>query len=149
MEDKIMLPIIRRTPNWWPSLFNEIFEDEGYRRVAGYTSPAINVIENEKDYKVEVAAPGMTKEDFCIRLDQEGRLIICMEKKVDSSERNKDEKYLRREFSYSHYEQAFLLPEDILKDKITAAMENGVLNITIPKDMKSPAVPKEYTIQIK
>lgn len=75
--------------------------------------------------------------------------IICMEKKVDSSERSKDEKYLRREFSYSHYEQAFLLPEDILKDKITAAMENGVLNITIPKDMKSPAVPKEYTIQIK
>ena len=145
----MMLPIIRRTPNWWPSLFNEIFENEGYRRVAGSTTPAINVIENEDNYTVEVAAPGMTKEDFCVRLDQEGRLIICLEKKADASEESKDGKYLRREFSYSHYEQAFLLPEDILKDKIEATMKNGVLNIVIPKDMETPEVPKEYTIDIK
>ena len=93
----------------------------------------------------------MTKEDFCIRLDQENRLIICLEKKSENSGKEKDKngKYLRREFSYSHYEQAFLLPDDILKDKIEASMENGVLNITIPKDLESPAVPKEYTIEIK
>jgi len=91
----------------------------------------------------------MTKDDFCVRLDQEGRLIICLEKKADASEESKDGKYLRREFSYSHYEQAFLLPEDILKDKIEATMKNGVLNIVIPKDMETPEVPKEYTISIK
>ncbi|MDD2263696.1 MAG: Hsp20/alpha crystallin family protein [Bacteroidales bacterium] len=144
-----MLPTIRKTQNWWPSLFNEFFDSEGFGRLAGMTSPAINVIENEKDYKVEVAAPGMTKQDFCIRLDQENRLIICMEKKSENSKEDKNGKYLRREFSYSHYEQALLLPDDILKDKIEASMENGVLNIRIPKDMESPVVPKEYTIEIK
>lgn len=130
-------------------MFNEFFDSEGFGRLAGMTSPAINVIENEKDYKVEVAAPGMTKQDFCIRLDQENRLIICMEKKSENSKEDKSGKYLRREFSYSHYEQALLLPDDILKDKIEASMENGVLNIRIPKDMESPVVPKEYTIEIK
>lgn len=144
-----MLPALRRTQNWWPSLFNEFFDNEGLVRFVGTTSPAINVIENEKDYQVEVAAPGMTKEDFCIRLDQENRLIICLEKKTDDSKNDKNGKYLRREFSYSHFEQAFLLPDDILKDKIGAAMENGVLKITIPKDLESPAVPKEYTIEIR
>lgn len=130
-------------------MFNEFFDSEGFGRLAGMTSLAINVIENEKDYKVEVAAPGMTKQDFCIRLDQENRLIICMEKKSENSKEDKSGKYLRREFSYSHYEQALLLPDDILKDKIEASMENGVLNIRIPKDMESPVVPKEYTIEIK
>ena len=144
-----MLPALRHTQNWWPSLFNEFFDNEGLVRFVGTTSPAINVIENEKDYQVEVAAPGMTKEDFCIRLDQENRLIICLEKKTDDSKNDKNGKYLRREFSYSHFEQAFLLPDDILKDKIGAAMENGVLKITIPKDLESPAVPKEYTIEIR
>ena len=144
-----MLPTIRKTQNWWPSLFNEFFDSEGFGRLAGMTSLAINVIENEKDYKVEVAAPGMTKQDFCIRLDQENRLIICMEKKSENSKEDKSGKYLRREFSYSHYEQALLLPDDIVKDKIEASMENGVLNIRIPKDMESPVVPKEYTIEIK
>ncbi len=144
-----MLPALRRTQNWWPSLFNEFFDNDGLVRFVGTTSPAINVIENEKDYQVEVAAPGMTKEDFCNRLDQENRLIICLEKKTDDSKNDKNGKYLRREFSYSHFEQAFLLPDDILKDKIGAAMENGVLKITIPKDLESPAVPKEYTIEIR
>ncbi|MDD2290275.1 MAG: Hsp20/alpha crystallin family protein [Bacteroidales bacterium] len=144
-----MLPALRRTQNWWPSLFNEFLDNDGFVRFVGTTSPAINVIENDKDYQVEVAAPGMTREDFSIRLDQENRLIICLEKKSDDSRKDKNGKYLRREFSYSHFEQAFLLPDDILKDKIGAAMENGVLKITIPKDMDSPAVPKEYTIEIR
>ena len=144
-----MLPVIRRTQNWWPSLFNEFFDNDGMVRFVGTTSPAINVIDNEKDYQVEVAAPGMTKEDFCIRLDQDNHLIICLEKKLDDSQKDKNGKYLRREFSYSHFEQAFLLPDDILKDKIGAAMENGVLKITIPKNLESPEVPKEFTIQIR
>ena len=144
-----MLPALRHTQNWWPSLFNEFFDNEGLVRFVGTTSPAINVIEIEKDYQVEVAAPGMSKEDFCIRLDQENRLTICLEKKNDDSQKDKNGKYLRREFSYSHYEQAFLLPDDIIKDKIAASMENGVLRISIPKDLETPAVPKEYTIEIR
>ena len=87
-----MLPALRHTQNWWPSLFNEFFDNEGLVRFVGTTSPAINVIENEKDYQVEVAAPGMSKEDFCIRLDQENRLTICLEKKNDDSQKDKNGK---------------------------------------------------------
>src|SRR5574344_2686720 len=133
MEDKIMLPIIRRTPNWWPSLFNEIFEDEGYRRVAGYTSPAINVIENEKDYKVEVAAPGMTKEDFNVNVTDDNYLVLTMEKKNETKDEDKKRKYLRREFSYHKFEQSLALPENANKDEIKATVNDGILTIDIPK----------------
>ncbi len=63
------------------------------------TAPAINVIENEKDYKVELAAPGMTKNDFKVSVDENNNLVICMEKKDEKKEEKKDKKYLRREFS--------------------------------------------------
>ena len=81
---------------------------------ANATAPAINVIENEKDYKVEVAAPGMTKEDFNIHLGEDNELVITMEKKNETKEEDKEnKKYLRREFSYSKFQQAFVLPEDV------------------------------------
>lgn len=77
----------------------------------GVTAPAINVIENDKDYKVEMAAPGMTKDDFKVNVDENNNLTICMEKKEEKKEEKKDKKYLRREFSYSKFQQTILLPE--------------------------------------
>lgn len=100
------------------------------------TAPAINVLEDEKNYKVEVAAPGMSKSDFTINLDQDDDLVISMEHKEDNKEskdQKKDARYLRREFNYSKFEQTLVLPDDIEKDKISAKMENGVLTINIPK----------------
>ena len=98
------------------------------------TAPAINVIENEKDYKVEVAAPGMTKEDFNIHLGEDNELVITMEKKNETKEEDKEnKKYLRREFSYSKFQQAFVLPDDVEKDKISANVTDGVLTIELPK----------------
>ena len=73
-----MMPV-RRTQNWLPSIFNDFFDNEWMTR-ANATAPAINVIESEKDYKVEVAAPGMTKEDFNVRIDEDNNLVISMEK---------------------------------------------------------------------
>lgn len=124
---------IRRNQNWLPSLFNDFFDNDWMVK-ANTTAPAINVIENEKSYNVEIAAPGMTKEDFKITLDTENNLIIEMEKKNENNtESENGKKYLRREFSYSKFTQSFLLPEDVEKDKISAKMENGVLDIEIPK----------------
>ena len=98
------------------------------------TAPAINVIETDKDYKVEVAAPGMTKEDFNIHLTENNELVISMEKKNETKEEDKDnKKYLRREFSYTKFEQALVLPEDVEKDKIGARVNDGVLTIDLPK----------------
>jgi HSP20 family protein len=127
-----MMPV-RRTQSWLPSIFNDLFDNDWMER-SNSTAPAINVFENEKTYNVEVAAPGMTKDDIKVNIDGDNNLVISMEKKVDDKEKDKKTgRYLRREFSYSKFEQCMILPEDVDKDKIAAKVENGVLNIDLPK----------------
>ena len=139
---------IRRNQNWLPSIFNDFFDNEWMEK-ANATAPAINVSESENEYRVEVAAPGMTKEDFNIRIDEENNLVISMEKKSESKEEKKDRKYLRREFSYSKFEQTMILPDDVDKEKIGAAVENGVLDITLPKLTKEDLPKLSRNIEIK
>ena len=129
-----MMPIRKyNNQNWLPSIFNDFFDNDWMVK-ANATAPAINVIENEKDYKVEVAAPGMTKDDFNIHLGDDNELVITMEKKNESKEEDKEnKKYLRREFSYSKFQQAFVLPDDVEKDKISANVTDGVLTIELSK----------------
>ena len=127
----IMMPV-RRTQNWLPSIFNDFF-DNVWMVKANATAPAINVFETEKEYKVELAAPGMTKEDFNVHIDEENNLVISMEKKTENKEEKKEGRYLRREFSYSKFQQTMILPDDVDKEKISAQVENGVLNIDLPK----------------
>ena len=97
-----MMPV-RRSQNWLPSIFNDFFDNELMAK-ANATAPAINVIETDKAYKLELAAPGMTKEDFSVRIDEENNLVISMEKKAENKEEKKDGRYLRREFSYSKFQ---------------------------------------------
>ena len=127
----IMMPV-RRTQNWLPSIFNDFFDNDLMVK-ANATAPAINVFETEKEYKVELAAPGMTKEDFNVHIDEENNLVISMEKKTENKEEKKEGRYLRREFSYSKFQQTMILPDDVDKEKISAQVENGVLNIDLPK----------------
>lgn len=118
---------------WLPSIFNDFFDNDWMVK-ANATAPAINVIESDTDYKVEVAAPGMTKEDFNIHLSEDNELVISMEKKTETNEEDKqNKKYLRREFSYTKFQQALVLPDDVEKDKINANVNNGVLTIELPK----------------
>ena len=114
-----------------------------------YTAPAINVIENEKEYDVELAAPGLTKEDFKVHIDADNNLQIEMEKKSENKEGKKHGKYLRREFSYEKFQQTLLLPEDAETEKIEAKVENGVLNVHIPKKEKAqqPDTVKQIAVQ--
>lgn len=127
----IMMPV-RRTQNWLPSIFNDFFDNDWMVK-ANATAPAINVFETEKEYKVELAVPGMTKEDFNVHIDEENNLVISMEKKTENKEEKKEGRYLRREFSYSKFQQTMILPDDVDKEKISAQVENGVLNIDLPK----------------
>ena len=127
----IMMPV-RRTQNWLPSIFNDFFDNDWMVK-ANATAPAINVFETEKEYKVELAAPGMTKEDFNVHIDEENNLVISMEKKTENKEEKKEGRYLRREFSYSKFQQTMILPDDVDKEKISGQVENGVLNIDLPK----------------
>lgn len=139
---------VRRTQNWLPSIFNDFFDNEWMTR-ANATAPAINVIESEKDYKVEVAAPGMTKEDFNVRIDEDNNLVITMEKKIENKEEKKEQRYLRREFSYSKFQQTMILPDDVDKEKIVAGVDNGVLTIDLPKISVEEIKKAQRTIEIR
>jgi HSP20 family protein len=127
-----MLPIRRfNETNWIPTVFNDFFNNDWMVK-ANATAPSVNVLESEKEYKIEVAAPGMDKEDFNVNLDSDNTLVVRMEKKNEQQEKD-DTKYLRREFSYTHFEQSFTLADDIDKEKISADVNNGVLTICLPK----------------
>ena len=119
--------------SWMPEVFNGLFND-GNMTKANATAPAINVKESVSKYTVEVAAPGMRKEDFQVNLNEDGDLHIKMENQhQDNSE---EHVYLRREFSYAKFEQTLLLPDDVDKEKISASVADGVLTISLPKIVK-------------
>ena len=131
MEEKSMLPIMHRN-QWLPEVFNDFFNTDFMPKVNA-TAPAINVKESDKDYQVELAAPGLKKEDFSVNINDDGNLVIKMEKKEENKEENKASHYLRREFSFSKYEQTLILPDDVNKEQISAKVENGVLTVDLPK----------------
>lgn len=114
------------------------------------TAPAINVLEDEKAYSLELAAPGMTKDDFQVHVDENDNLVIRMEKKTENKDEDKKNgRYLRREFSYSKFQQVMSLPDNVDKEKISAQVENGVLTVEMPKiqEEEKPASIKHIEIK--
>ena len=140
--------IRRNSDSWLPDIFNDFFDNSWMERPT-YTAPAINVMENEKEYEVELAAPGLTKEDFKVHVDEQNNLHIEMEKKAENKEGKKHGRYLRREFSYEKFQQMLLLPDDVDAEKIEAKVEHGVLNVLLPKLQKieKPNPIKQIAIQ--
>ena len=135
--------------NWLPSFFNDFFDNDWLVK-ANATAPAINVIESDTDYKVEIAAPGMKKEDFTIHVGEDNELTIAMEKKDEKKDEDKKNKrYLRQEFSYTQFEQTLVLPEDVDKDKIAASVNDGVLTIDLPKRTPEEKAKVNRMIEIK
>lgn len=135
-----MKPIMYRN-QWLPTVFNDFFNTD-FMPKASATAPAINVMESDSDYTVELAAPGLKKDDFKVNINDEGNLVIKMEQKAENKEEDKSRHYLRREFSYSKYEQTLILPDDVEKELISAKVDNGVLTIDLPKTaaaQKKPA----------
>ncbi len=149
-----MMPVMKNQ-NWLPSLFNDFFGDEWVvNRANRLSSPAVNIIENEKDFRIEIAAPGMTKEDFNVHVNAHDELVISLEKHTENEQKGDDKHakkgtYLRREFSYSSFRQSFALPENVDKDKIEACIKHGVLTIDLPKKVEAKEVPAERRIEIK
>ena len=119
--------------NWLNNWFDDSFFDTDLMPRINATAPAVNVRENEKSYIMDIAAPGLKKEFVRLDLDNDGNLNIAIENKLEHKQENKKEHYIRREFSYSNYQQAYTLPDDVDKDKISAKVENGVLELLLPK----------------
>lgn len=142
-----MMPT-KRNQNWLPDIFNDLF-DYNWMNRTNATAPAINVVENENNYRIEVAAPGLKKEDFTLHIDESNNLVINMEKKSENKEERKNDHYLRREFTYSKFMQTIMLPDNVEKDDICAEVKDGVLEIKLPKKAKEEAPKSHKPIDIK
>jgi HSP20 family protein len=128
-----MLARIKRQNPFFPAFSDPFFRESFLNDSDWATSPAVNISENEEGFHIEVAAPGLDKEDFHINVEK--RVLTISSEKETSSE-SKDEgntKYHRREFSYSSFKHSFSLPEFAEIDKIKASHVNGVLEVFIPK----------------
>jgi HSP20 family protein len=121
-----------------PALFNDLFTRDLWNwnlenaSLTGTTVPSVNIKETDNHFEVEMAAPGMKKDDFSIELD--GNLLSITSEKESKEEEKEGDKYSRKEFSYQSFTRSFQLPKDVVDaDKIEAKYENGVLNLVIPK----------------
>ena len=125
--------LVRRNnySNWLNDWFDNSFFNTEEVPQTRTTAPAINVKESLTKYTVELAAPGMRKDDFEVNLNENGDLHIKMENKHQPEQ--EEHVYLRREFSYAKFEQTLILPDDVNKEKISASVADGVLTIQLPK----------------
>lgn len=134
--------------------FNDFFDNHSFEKV-GSTTPAINVKENDKGYRLEIAAPGMCKDDFKIHINKQGNLVVEMEKTdcgckdKEKDGEKKDCRYLRKEFSYSRFSQTLILPDNADKDAIDATVRNGILYVEIPKAVKEKVEDEKRVIEVK
>ena len=126
----MLFPVLQN--NWLDNAFDDFFDTRALSRMNA-TAPAVNVKESDKAYTMEVAVPGIKKEFCRVTIDNDGDLELAIENKFEHKEENKNEHFLRREFSYGNYQQTYTLPENVDKDSISAKVENGVLTITMPK----------------
>ena len=141
-----MLPTIFRTTRM-PIIFNELMGNSLWNDRLDYvsaSSPAVNIIENEKEYRIELAAPGLSKEDM--KIDLHDNLLTLSSEREDVKENNSED-FVKKEFSYSSFKKCFTIPDTVNADKISAEYRNGVLDVHIPK--KAAAVqkaPKQISI---
>ena len=135
------------TNSWFPTMFDEFFNNDWMPKMQA-TAPAINVKENSNEYTMEFAVPGIKKEFCRVNLNNDGNLEVTIENKLEHKEDNKKEHYLRREFSYSNYQQVYVLPDDVKKENIAAKVDNGVLTITMPRVSKDDVKKIQRQIEI-
>lgn len=136
------MTLIKRNPALnFPSIFEEFLKPDFFGGMQNFTGnvPAVNILENDTNFMVELAAPGLKKEDFVVEVDQQV-LTISAEVKNEVNETSENGKYSRREFSYQSFKRSFNLPETVNEEQIAASYENGVLKVMLPK--KEEVLPK-------
>ena len=138
--------VTRRNQDFMPTLFNELMNWND----TTYSTPRMNIMETKDNYKLELCIPGLTKDDVKLSIDAEGNLVVEMAKETKNEKKeNKEEmRYLRHEFSVEHFRQTVMLPEDIHKEQISAKVENGILDIVIPKVTMEEKKQAVQTIEI-
>jgi HSP20 family protein len=149
-KEDFMKNLIRTNGNSFssiPSLLNDFFTEDWLDsslanwRSTGATLPAVNVKETNDDFLIEVAAPGMKRDDFKVELDNHV-LTISSEMEEQNEESGKNGKYTRKEFSYQSFQRSFSLPENKVEGgKISAKYTDGILFVTVPKKEEAKVKP--------
>ncbi|AEM69406.1 heat shock protein Hsp20 [Allomuricauda ruestringensis DSM 13258] len=133
------MSIVKRNNLFFPSLMNDFMGPDWFGGTEKWniSVPAVNIKDNTEGFELELAVPGMKKDDFTVEVDNDV-LTISSEMKTEN-EKNKDN-YTRKEFSFTSFKRAFTLPETVDGSKIDAKYEDGILKLTLPK--KQEALPK-------
>jgi HSP20 family protein len=143
------MAIIKRSDGGMYSLrpmINDFFERDKFlfdKLWNNETVPLVNILENDKGYDIELAAPGMKKSDFKVKLEN-GMLNITAESKEEKEEKAKN--YTRQEFRYNSFSRSFTLPENAKEDDVQARYEDGVLKLHIVKKAAAPSKVKEFPV---
>ena len=127
-----MLPMITRR-SYKPFLWSSLFDDDFFQSLPqrNTTLPSVNIREDEKQFALDLAVPGIDKKDLRIEMNED--VITISSERKDEKEENTDN-YKRREFSYSSFCRSFYLPENVNKEKIEANYKDGILTVTLPKE---------------
>ncbi len=131
---------VNKNSIWLPGLLDNLFLENQLDALNNYETfsiPAINIIENLPNFVVELAAPGLKKEDFTIEVEEDTLKIASKRVEEKKSQEKKEEisdsRFIKREFDYKSFERSFKLPENIQIEDVQANYENGVLRVTLPK----------------
>ncbi len=133
----------RNTAPYFNNVFDGLFTEALNKNTSITKMPAVNILENAEAYQIEVAAPGLKKEDFQLNVKKD-TLSLWVERKATEGGEKKD--YSRREFDFNSFARSFMLPESVDADKISAAYTDGVLYITIGKKDQSQNAPKTIAV---
>lgn len=152
MEDLIMLPTVFKTRKRYApaSILDELLNDSylpsfvGSDFIRNRNLPSVNVEETDKGYIIDVAAPGLSKKDFSINLDQS---VLTISAKQESKNEKKEENYVCREFNYNSFERSFTLPDDVDASKISASYKDGILSVEVPHSEARTKVQKSIKIK--
>jgi HSP20 family protein len=119
-------------PSFFDDFFTrDLFDFSNTNNIYGSSMPAVNIREDENQFEVEVAAPGLNKEDFKIEIEND---VLSLSSEKETSEEGEEQNYKRREFRYTSFKRTFTLPENVVdSEKIAASYKNGVLHVTLPK----------------
>ena len=139
--------LIRKQNTWYPSIMDDVFNTNWNLDIPTYSNsmPAVNIKEADIEFLLQIASPGLTKDDFEVSFE-DNVLSIEVLKKDDIKENNND--FSRFEFDYNSFKRSFTIPESVEISKIEASYLNGVLNINLPKKKEAQPLPKKL-IKIK
>lgn len=135
---------------WFPTILEDIFFDNKIdvpNKFKTFSIPAVNISENLINFAVELAAPGLKKEDFSIEIDEETLTVsVKQTSETEEKEENNDSRYQRREFNYREFKRSFKMPENVKSEDVKATYVDGILKITLPKKEEEKALKRMVEI---